>query len=221
MWGFRGSLASAGPDTVRYGGNTACVQVDGTDGPALVLDAGTGMRRAGLALADAQRPIHILLTHLHMDHIQGLGFFRPLFQPGREIHVWGPQSTTQDLRMRLTKYLSPPLFPVRIRDLASRLELHDVTGESWPIGPFRITSAGIIHPGPTGKGRAELDEPGPQFGRVEAVDRALGPQRPDEPGRDHPVPLDRPGRGALGGLGGEEQFDSPSEDQASLRIRCP
>jgi len=149
VWGSRGSLASAGPDTVRYGGNTACVQVDGTDGPALVLDAGTGMRRVGLTLAGDARPVHVLLTHLHMDHIQGLGFFRPLFEPGREIHIWGPPSTTQDMRARLTKYLSPPLFPVRIRDLASRLELHDAPREAWEIGPFRVAAAGVIHPGPT------------------------------------------------------------------------
>jgi len=157
VWGSRGSLASAGPDTVRYGGNTACVQVDGTDGPALVLDAGTGMRRVGLTLAGDARPVHVLLTHLHMDHIQGLGFFRPLFEPGREIHIWGPPSTTQDLRMRLTKYLSPPLFPVRIRDLASRLELHDAPREPWQIGPFRVAAAGVIHPGPTVGYRIEAD----------------------------------------------------------------
>jgi phosphoribosyl 1,2-cyclic phosphodiesterase len=147
--GSRGSLASAGPDTIRYGGNTACVQVDVANGPVLVLDAGTGMRQAGLALAGTVRPVHVLLTHLHMDHIQGLGFFRPLFEPGREVHIWGPPSTTQDLRARLTRYLSPPLFPVRIRDLASRFELHDVLAEPWTIGDFTVTAAGIVHPGPT------------------------------------------------------------------------
>lgn len=155
--GSRGSLASAGPDTIRYGGNTACVQVEGTDGPVLVLDAGTGMRQAGLALAGGAAPVHVLLTHLHMDHIQGLGFFRPLFEPGREVHIWGPPSTTQDLRARLTRYLSPPLFPVRIRDLASRLELHDVLTEPWSIGGFTVTAAGIVHPGPTVGYRIEAD----------------------------------------------------------------
>ena len=157
VWGSRGSLASAGPETIRYGGNTACVQVDGDDGSVLVLDAGTGMRRPGLRLAGDGRPVHVLLTHLHMDHIQGLGFFRPLFEAGREIHIWGPPSTTQNLRARLTRYLSPPLFPVRIRDLASRLELHDVLTEPWIAGCFTITAAGVVHPGPTVGYRVESD----------------------------------------------------------------
>jgi phosphoribosyl 1,2-cyclic phosphodiesterase len=148
VWGSRGSVASAGPNTIRYGGNTVSVQVDGPDGSVLMLDAGTGIRRAGLALAGDGRPVHVLLTHLHMDHIQGLGFFLPLFEAGREVHVWGPPST-RDLRARLTRYLSPPLFPVRIRDLGAHVQLHDVPNEPWAVGEFTITAAGIIHPGPT------------------------------------------------------------------------
>jgi phosphoribosyl 1,2-cyclic phosphodiesterase len=148
IWGSRGSIASAGPDTVRYGGNTACVSVQADDGTVIVLDAGTGIRRLGASLPD-QATVHVLLTHLHMDHIQGLGFFGPFFEGHRQIHVWGPPSTTEDLRTRLTRYLSPPLFPVRLRDLDSAVELHDVPMRSWAIGPFQVTAASVIHPGPT------------------------------------------------------------------------
>jgi phosphoribosyl 1,2-cyclic phosphodiesterase len=157
VWGSRGSLASAGPDTIRYGGNTACVQVDDSDDAVLVLDAGTGLRRVGPELAGDDRPVHVLLTHLHMDHIQGLGFFRPLFEPGRDVHIWGPPSTTQGLRTRLTKYLSPPLFPVRLRDLPSRVQLDDVPAGAWTIGPLTIRALGIVHPGPTVGYRVEQE----------------------------------------------------------------
>ena len=149
LWGTRGSVAAAGPETVRYGGNTSCVEVRAADGSTLVLDAGTGMRRLGAALRGQARRVDVLLTHLHMDHIQGLGFFAPFFEQDREVHLWGPPSTTQALRERLTRYLSPPLFPVRLRELPCRLVLHDVPLEAFQIGPFHVTAALVCHPGPT------------------------------------------------------------------------
>lgn len=149
LWGTRGSLPNAGPETVRYGGNTSCVEVRGADNTMLVLDAGTGIRRLGAALNGSPGRIDILLTHLHMDHIQGLGFFEPLYRADKEIHIWGPPSATQDLRGRLARYLSPPLFPVRIRDLPSKLVLHDVMPGWFEIGEFKIFADLLCHPGPT------------------------------------------------------------------------
>jgi ribonuclease BN (tRNA processing enzyme) len=93
--------------------------------------------------------IDVLLTHLHMDHIQGLGFFDPLYQPGLDVHVWGPASTTLDLRERLARYLSPPLFPVRLRELPCSLTLHDVPLGKFEIGEFEIVASLVCHPGPT------------------------------------------------------------------------
>src|SRR6185436_19890548 len=94
LWGTRGSLASSGPETAGYGGNTAAVEIVSADGTILVLDAGTGIRRLGAAIDPSVERLDILLTHLHMDHIQGLGFFAPFFRPTGEIHVWGPASAT-------------------------------------------------------------------------------------------------------------------------------
>jgi phosphoribosyl 1,2-cyclic phosphodiesterase len=101
LWGTRGSVASPGADTARYGGNTSCVEVRDGDGTVIVLDAGTGIRPLGMTL-DAVQRVHILLTHLHMDHIIGLGFFEALFRPGLEVHLWGPTSISPFWKRRLT-----------------------------------------------------------------------------------------------------------------------
>jgi phosphoribosyl 1,2-cyclic phosphodiesterase len=83
-----------------------------------------------------------------MDHIQGLGFFAPLHDPDVEVHIWGPGSTTLDLKTRLNRYLSPPLFPVHLRDLP-RLTVHEVGEKSFPVEEFRVTARLVCHPGPT------------------------------------------------------------------------
>ncbi len=150
FWGTRGSLATPGSDTIRYGGNTSCVEVRGAGGELLVLDAGTGIRALGESVARETQRVDILLTHLHMDHIQGLGFFEPLFWPDLEVHLWGPSSTTLGLHARLSRYLSPPLFPIRLRDLPCRLKLHDVVAEPrFQIGEVSIRTGLVCHPGPT------------------------------------------------------------------------
>jgi phosphoribosyl 1,2-cyclic phosphodiesterase len=148
LWGTRGSVASPGADTARYGGNTSCVEVRGDAGTTLVLDAGTGIRPLGATLDPGVRRVHVLLTHLHMDHIQGLGFFKPLFDPEVETHLWGPATACDDLRRRLVRYLSPPLFPVHLRDLP-RLVLHAVPPGPFDVGEFRVTAERVCHPGHT------------------------------------------------------------------------
>jgi len=146
LWGTRGSVAAPGTDTARYGGNTSCVEVRGPEGTLVVLDAGTGIRPLGRSLGKDLRRVHILLTHFHMDHIQGLGFFPPLYDPAVETHLWGPASTTLTVRARLMRYLSPPLFPVHLRELP-HLVLHELPAGEFDVGEFRVTSDRVCHPG--------------------------------------------------------------------------
>jgi phosphoribosyl 1,2-cyclic phosphodiesterase len=182
LWGTRGSLASPGPDTVRYGGNTACVEVRGADGACLVLDAGTGIRRLGEAIGAETARVDVLLTHLHMDHLQGIGFFGPLYRPDVELHIWGPSSTTLDLRARLARYLSPPLFPVRVRDLPSRPIIHDVPLGRFAVGAFSVTAALVCHPGPTVGYRIVEDATGATLAYLTDHEPALGARTfPGEP----------------------------------------
>jgi ribonuclease BN (tRNA processing enzyme) len=158
IWGARGSLASPGADTVRYGGNTSCIEVRTDDGTLVVLDAGTGIRKLGLTL-DGSTPerIDILLSHLHLDHLEGLGFFGPLWDPGTELHIWGPASPVRPLADRIAQYLSPPLFPVRLAEVPARIRLHDAEEEPWSLGSATVRSAAILHRGPTVGYRIEED----------------------------------------------------------------
>jgi phosphoribosyl 1,2-cyclic phosphodiesterase len=150
IWGCRGSVATPGAETVRYGGNTSCVEVRLDSGDALVLDAGTGMRALGVLMQrDPPATLHVLLTHLHLDHLQGLGFFRPLFADGMDIHIWGPTSPVQHLSERIAMYLSPPLFPVRLDEVPSRLTFHDAPEQAVTIGSATMRAGKVTHQGPT------------------------------------------------------------------------
>lgn len=146
--GVRGSIPTTDAAMARYGGNTSCVVVSEND-DMIVLDGGSGMQKFNLLQNSDIKRIDILLTHLHLDHIQGLGFFTPLFDPSFDVHIWGPATNTNSLHARLSRYLSPPLFPVLLRDLPCKLTLHEIEDSSFYIGHFVIESRYVIHPGPT------------------------------------------------------------------------
>jgi phosphoribosyl 1,2-cyclic phosphodiesterase len=148
LWGTRGSVPAPGQATARYGGNTACVEVSLDDGTTIVLDAGTGIRALGLSLDPAAGPIHILLTHLHIDHIQGLLFFAPFFDPRADITVWGPPASGS-LEHRIGRYLSAPLSPVEVRELPSAPPFLSCPGPLWDIGSAQVHAQLVVHRGPT------------------------------------------------------------------------
>jgi phosphoribosyl 1,2-cyclic phosphodiesterase len=148
-WGTRGSIPAPAPEMAGYGGNTSCVELTLSDGTRVILDAGTGIRELGLALESGSKPVHVLLTHLHLDHIQGLMFFAPLFDPGREVVISGPPSFDGPLLNRLARYISAPLAPVEIRQLPAQVRFEEVTAAAWQFGPATIEAAFVNHRGPT------------------------------------------------------------------------
>jgi phosphoribosyl 1,2-cyclic phosphodiesterase len=149
VWGARGSVPAPGPEMNRYGGNTSCVQVTLSDGETLILDAGTGIRSLGLALSSGMPSINILLTHLHLDHIQGLMFFPPCFKTESRITIWGPASPEASLEHRVARYISAPLSPVEVRELPCDVSFLDTPASEWEIGSAKIRAESVTHRGPT------------------------------------------------------------------------
>jgi phosphoribosyl 1,2-cyclic phosphodiesterase len=153
FWGVRGSIASPGPETALVGGNTSCVEVRCGE-TRIVLDAGTGLRRLGDALmaelAETKKPleVNLLLSHFHWDHIQGIPFFVPAYVPSTKLSVWGAQNGSLTLRQTLALQMTAPVFPVRLDELPSKLELHEVrAGQSFEVGGVVVRAAKLNHPG--------------------------------------------------------------------------
>jgi phosphoribosyl 1,2-cyclic phosphodiesterase len=157
LWGVRGSIPSPGPETTRYGGNTSCVQLTLSDGAVLVLDGGTGIRSLGLAVPFVDEPLNILLTHLHLDHIQGLMFFAPMFEPRSSIVIWGPAAPEASLEDRIARYISAPLSPVEVRELPCHPSFREANTTEWRIGSATIRAASVAHRGATLGYRVEAD----------------------------------------------------------------
>lgn len=149
VWGCRGSLAAPGPDTVVHGGNTSCLYLELADGTPVVLDAGTGIRLLGQKLAATPGPIHLCLTHLHLDHLEGLGFFVPIWETDRELHIWGPASPLDSLEERIGRLFSPPIFPVQVSEVPANVVFHDLPETEFELGSARVFTEPVTHRGPT------------------------------------------------------------------------
>lgn len=149
--GVRGSTPCAGPELVRYGGNTSCVVVEAPATRPIVLDLGTGLRRYGATL-DATRTFDglALVTHLHWDHVQGLPFFGPALRAGSRLDIVGPDpGTGASLADAFDRCYRPPYFPVRLDELACTITYRSVVAGSFDEGPVQVTVAAVPHTGPT------------------------------------------------------------------------
>ncbi len=150
IWGCRGSVPTPGADTVAFGGNTSCVEVALDDGTVFVLDAGTGIIDLGLELVSrGVHRLHLFLTHLHLDHLEGLRFFAPLWDERVTLDIWGPPSPLLGLRERISRSFSPPLFPVELRDVPAHVTFRDVPRHPWTVEGVSLAADLVMHPGPT------------------------------------------------------------------------
>lgn len=160
FWGTRGSIATPGPDTIHFGGNTSCVELTTSGGELLVFDCGTGAHRLATALmSQGRKSIHanILLGHTHWDHIQGFPFFSPAFVKGNSAAIYAPEGGHGSLQDVLAGQMEFTYFPVELNQLPATITYHDLTEGVRDIGGARVTAQFLNHPAMTLGYRVEAD----------------------------------------------------------------
>src|SRR6516162_455044 len=150
FWGTRGSIPVPSPETLRYGGNTTCVELR-ADGEIIVLDAGSGIRPLGIDLDEEfqARPIKLslLITHAHWDHIQGFPFFKPAYDSKNEIRIFGFDGAGATFREIMMEPMRSPFFPITMRELSARMDINKLNEMKFSLGKLDIHAAFVNHPG--------------------------------------------------------------------------
>jgi phosphoribosyl 1,2-cyclic phosphodiesterase len=150
FWGVRGSISTPGPGTVRYGGNTTCVEIRADD-EIIILDAGTGLRALGASLLEEfkDQPLNLtmLLTHTHWDHIQGLPFFPPIYDPRCRLKIYGCRGARKGLATMLMGQMESTYFPVAFDKLPSNIQIEELKEFKFDIGPVIVRALRANHPG--------------------------------------------------------------------------
>jgi phosphoribosyl 1,2-cyclic phosphodiesterase/DNA-binding response OmpR family regulator len=148
FWGTRGSLAKPGPATIRYGGNTSCIEVISDGGTRIVIDCGTGGHELGQAIMAEGGPSrgHMLISHTHWDHIQGIPFFTPFFVPGHEWDLYAPQGFDESLQEALAGQMEYTYFPVTLDAFGGKVRYNNLGEGSFVIDDVVIHTRYLNHP---------------------------------------------------------------------------
>eukprot|EP00899_Mesostigma_viride_P023494 jgi/Mesvir1/4329/Mv18580-RA.1 len=147
FWGTRGFVSKAGKETLKFGGHTCCVHIVTNSGIHLILDCGTGARDLGTHLVQEGTAVgaHVLITHTHWDHIQGLPFFSPLFIPDNNVHIYGPHGLRTGLHDAFRGQMQSKDFPLTLDACGARIEYHELAEETFTIGDVTVTTQLMNH----------------------------------------------------------------------------
>lgn len=147
-WGSRGSIPVSGPEYIKYGGDTTCIEITTANNDIIIIDAGTGIRRLGNRLVEQKLfHYHLLFTHAHWDHLMGLPFFKPLFLDDTVIDIYRCPSPGKYVEQMISKIMTPPHFPIRYDDLKALINYKKGCPDKFQIGSVTITPINLSHPG--------------------------------------------------------------------------
>lgn len=146
-WGARGSIAVSGPEYLKYGGDTACIEIRTRGGDIIIIDAGSGIRRLGtMLLQEGQESYSLLFTHAHWDHLLGFPFFKPIYHEATRITIYGCASTEDSVKSIISPTMKPPNFPVHYEDINASIGYHDSCGAHFRIGSLQVYTIPLSHP---------------------------------------------------------------------------
>jgi phosphoribosyl 1,2-cyclic phosphodiesterase len=146
-WGARGSIPVSGPDYLRYGGDTPCIEIRTRDDDVVIIDAGSGVRRLGTRLlAEDRHTYTMIFTHAHWDHIMGFPFFRPIYLPETRIDLIGCPYAQASVKAIISRIMTPPNFPVDFENITADVRYQEACQYTFTIGSLRVTPIPISHP---------------------------------------------------------------------------